>query len=62
MGKIRIAGIDCLRSANASLFLAAWPARRFPARLERLREPRFQELPQLGGRLELRDRLQFLER
>ena len=62
MGQIRRAGIGCLRSANASLFLAALPARRFPARLERLREPGFQELSQLGGRLEWRGRLQFLER
>jgi len=30
--------------------------------LERLREPRFQEFAQLGRRLELRNRFQFLER
>ena len=33
-----------------------------PRELERLREPVLQEFPQFGRRLELRNRLQFLER
>jgi hypothetical protein len=61
MGKIRIAGINCLRSVGPATLLETAKRSRW-ARLERLREPRFQELSQLGGRLEFRDRLQFLER
>src|SRR5580698_3090674 len=48
---------------EGTLGCAIWLESRPPSfrRLERLREPGLQELSQLGGRLELRDRIQFFE-